>query len=244
MFTKLLKILSLSLLKILSLSFIIVMLGCSGAPVKSEPASIKSIPVSITVNDQECTQVEDKIKGSEPEISALSYIDNGEGYVKIFSGLSVSDVTRVWNDLNIMLNAQIMNVNVFLNSGGGDAFTGIALARYLDDFSQKGMIIRIYASGIVASAAIPVLAVGDERHALPGTIFMVHEAALWKWPGRETASDIRSIRSQNELMNLLRDSYMDILVLHTKTPRKTWEDMEGRTTWFDVKKAKELNLVD
>jgi hypothetical protein len=75
---------------------------------------------------------------------------------------------------------------------------------------------------------------------------MVHEAALWKWPGRETASDIRS---QNELMNLLRDSYMDILVLdilvlHTKTPRKTWEDMEGRTTWFDVKKAKELNLVD
>jgi ATP-dependent protease ClpP protease subunit len=229
------------LLKILSLSFIIVMLGCSGAPVKSEPASIKSIPVSITVNDQECTQVEDKIKGSEPEISALSYIDNGEGYVKIFSGLSVSDVTRVWNDLNIMLNAQIMNVNVFLNSGGGDAFTGIALARYLDDFSQKGMIIRIYASGIVASAAIPVLAVGDERHALPGTIFMVHEAALWKWPGRETASDIRS---QNELMNLLRDSYMDILVLHTKTPRKTWEDMEGRTTWFDVKKAKELNLVD
>jgi ATP-dependent protease ClpP protease subunit len=229
------------LLKILSLSCIIVILGCSGAPVKSEPASIKSIPVSITVNDQECTQVEDKIKGSEPEISGLSYIDNGEGYVKIFSGLSVSDVTRVWNDLNIMLNAQIMNVNVFLNSGGGDAFTGIALARYLDDFSNKGMVIRIYASGIVASAAIPVLAVGDERHALPGTIFMVHEAALWKWPGRETASDIRS---QNELMNLLRDSYMDILVLHTKTPRKTWEDMEGRTTWFDVKKAKELNLVD
>jgi ATP-dependent protease ClpP protease subunit len=228
------------LVKILSLSCVFVMLGCAA---QAPERKVNRIPVdvNVTVNEKGCTQEEGFIEGSKPEMTALSYVDGGEGYVKIFSGLSVSDVTRLWNDLNIMLNHEIMNVNVFLNSGGGDAFTGIALARYLDDFSNKGMVIRIYASGIVASAAIPVLAVGDERHALPGTIFMVHEAALWKWPGRETASDIRS---QNELMNLLRDSYMDILTAHTKTPRQAWEDMEGRTTWFDVKKAKDLGLVD
>ena len=70
---------------------------------------------------------------------------------------------------------------------------------------------------------------------------MVHEAALWKWPGRETASDIRS---QANLMNLLRDSYMDIMAETTTTSQSDWDDMEGNTTWFDVDIAKSLGLID
>lgn len=231
------------LLKIFSLSCLIVMLGCAAnAP---QIKSIEPIPldvvVDVMVNDEECAYLDNEVKGSQPEMSQLSWIMDGEGYVKIFSGLSVSDVTRTWTDLKIMKHAGIKIVNVFLNSPGGGAFDGIALARTLSKAAKDGMLIKIEASGIVASAAIPVLAVGCERRAVPGTIFMVHEAALWKWPGRETASDIRS---QNELMTMLRNSYMDILVEFTGTKRDVWEEMEGRTTWFDVKKAKKLNLID
>jgi ATP-dependent protease ClpP protease subunit len=216
--------------------------GCAAKQAGPSKISMGTIPVdvSISVDGEECAQA-GILKGSQPEISQLSFIYKDEGYMKIFSGLSVSDVTRLWNDMNLMVASGIKKCNIFLNSPGGDAFTGIALARYIRYFSEQGLHMKIQASGIVASAAIPVLAAGDERFALPGTIFMVHEAALWKWPGRETASDIRS---QNELMNLLRNSYMDILTTRTHTKRSDWEEMEGRTTWFDVKKAKELGLID
>ena len=67
--------------------------------------------------------------------------------------------------------------------------------------SDYGIMFEANASGIIASAAVPPFTVSNHRIAAPGTIFMVHEAALWKWPGRESASDIRS---QNDLMILLQ----------------------------------------
>jgi ATP-dependent protease ClpP protease subunit len=79
------------------------------------------------------------------------------------------------------------------------------------------------------------------RLAAPGTIFMVHEAALWKWPGRETASDIRS---QNELMYLLRDRYIGKLVNNSKLKKDKWEELEKKTTWFSANKALDWGLVD
>jgi ATP-dependent protease ClpP protease subunit len=70
---------------------------------------------------------------------------------------------------------------------------------------------------------------------------MVHEAELWKWPGRETASDISS---QNELMSLLRDRYIGKLVTNSKIDREKWEQLEHKTTWFSAEKALEWGLVD
>jgi ATP-dependent protease ClpP protease subunit len=70
---------------------------------------------------------------------------------------------------------------------------------------------------------------------------MVHEAALWKWPGRETASDIRS---QNELMSLLRDRYIAKLTANSSLDKSKWEELEKKTTWFSAEKAMDWGLVD
>jgi ATP-dependent protease ClpP protease subunit len=70
---------------------------------------------------------------------------------------------------------------------------------------------------------------------------MVHEAALWKWPGRETASDIRS---QNELMGLLRERYIGKLTANSKLDKAKWEELEKKTTWFSAEKAMDWGLVD
>ncbi|KKL15449.1 hypothetical protein LCGC14_2505500 [marine sediment metagenome] len=81
---------------------------------------------------------------------------------------------------------------------------------------------------------MPVFAVCDVRLAAPGTIFMVHETSLWKWPGRETASDICS---QTESMQLLREHYIGKLAVHSKLDRVKWEKLEYKTTWFSAEKA-------
>ncbi|CAB1076633.1 hypothetical protein D1AOALGA4SA_4429 [Olavius algarvensis Delta 1 endosymbiont] len=203
-------------------------------------------PTNVSVKKEEPTEdrVNKSMEVANPEgrLSQLSFISKDKAFVKIFSGLSVADVTRLWNDLVVLENnTAIRDVNLFINSPGGDAFSGLALADQIERARRKGFKITAHASGIIASAAVPVFAVCDVRLAAPGTIFMVHEAALWKWPGRETASDIRS---QNELMHLLRDRYIGKLVDNSKLNKIKWEELEKKTTWFSANKALNWGLVD
>jgi ATP-dependent protease ClpP protease subunit len=182
------------------------------------------------------------VKGYEGELSGLSFVYGERAYTKIFGGLSTADVTRLWNDLVVIKEKTgAKELNVFINSGGGDAFSGLALSDELVRAKRIGLNVICHASGIIASAAVPIFAVCDSRIAAAGTIFMVHEAALWKWPGRETASDIRA---QGELMDLLRDRYLGVLADHTLLTKEQWGEMEGDTTWFSSERAKSYGLVD
>ena len=193
-------------------------------------------------DDQDRVNRSMEVPNQEGHLSQLSFISKERAFVKIFSGLSVSDVTRLWNDLVVLENnTKIRDVSLFINSPGGDAFSGLALADQIERARRKGFRITAHASGIIASAAVPVFAVCNERFAAPGTIFMVHEAALWKWPGRETASDIRS---QNDLMHLLRERYIGKLTANSRLDKAKWEELEKKTTWFSAEKAMDWGLVD
>ena len=236
--------------------FIFVALGmflvsCATMPSNSPPPPQEVVvkvqaadPTNVTVQEERKERVNRSMEVPNPEgrLSQLSFISKDKAFVKIFSGLSVADVTRLWNDLCVLENnTEIRDVNLFINSPGGDAFSGLALADQIERARRKGFKITAHASGIIASAAVPVFAVCDVRLAAPGTIFMVHEAALWKWPGRETASDIRS---QNELMHLLRERYIGKLAMNSKLDKTKWELLENKTTWFSAEKAKDWGLVD
>ncbi|MGD9173295.1 MAG: ATP-dependent Clp protease proteolytic subunit [Desulfobacterales bacterium] len=220
----------------------------AGGPLQPQEVVVKvqaTNPTNVKVSQKDDIERINKsmeVPNQEGHLSQLSFISKDKAFVKIFSGLSVSDVTRLWNDLCVLENnTNIRDVNLFINSPGGDAFSGLALADQIERARRKGFHITAHASGIIASAAVPVFAVCNQRYAAPGTIFMVHEAALWKWPGRETASDIRS---QNELMSLLRERYIGKLTANTKLDKVKWEELEKKTTWFSVEKALDWGLVD
>jgi ATP-dependent protease ClpP protease subunit len=188
------------------------------------------------------------VPNSEGSLSRMSFIcpgkdgKKGKAFIKLFSALTVGDVTNLWNDFVVLEHTtDIRDVELFINSPGGDAFSGLALADQIERAQRKGFRITAHASGIVASAAVPVFAVCDVRLAAPGTIFMVHETSIWKWPGRETASDIRS---QNRLMNLIRDRYIGKLTRRSNLKREEWEELEHKTTWFSAEKAVEWGLAD
>lgn len=230
----------------------IFLVSCASMPSNSPPPKPQEVivtvqaadPTKVTVQEQQPERVNRSMEIPNPggALSQLSFIANDKAFVKIFSGLSVADVTRLWNDLVYLENnTTIRDVNLFINSPGGDAFSGLALADQIERARRKGFKITAHASGIIASAAVPVFAVCDMRLAAPGTIFMVHEAALWKWPGRETASDIQS---QNDLMILLRDRYIGKLVGNSNLDKTKWEELEKKTTWFSASKALTWGLVD
>ena len=227
---------------------ILLLVGCATIPAAPPPQKVL-IEVS-SATDQKVAVEDDhnhvarsmEVHNPEGQLSQLSFITDDKAFVKIFSGLSVADVTRLWNDFVILENnTKIREVHIFINSPGGDAFSGLALADEIERAKRKDFKITAHASGIIASAAIPVFAVCSVRMAAPGTIFMVHEAALWKWPGRETASDIRS---QNDLMKLLQERYITKLVENSKLDKEKWEEFEKNTTWFSVDQAVDWGLVD
>jgi ATP-dependent protease ClpP protease subunit len=183
-----------------------------------------------------------EIPNPEGSLSNISFIVKDEAFIKIFSSLTVGDVTRLWNDIWVLKKStNIRKVNLFINSPGGDAFSGLALADQIERAKKTGFEITAHASGIVASAAVPVFVVCNKRLAAQGTIFMVHETSIWKWPGRETASDIRS---QNKLMSLIRDRYLGKLAKYTKLNKQEWGELEYKTTWFSAEQAKTWGLVD
>lgn len=234
------------LIAILGIVSTILLAGCASHQVKQVDPIPVDVQITMNVDDDTEVMLNEKypVKGGVPEISQLSWVDGKFGYTKLFSGLSVSDVTRSWNDWVIFEALGIRNVMVMINSPGGDAFSGLALASMVKYFEEeRGFTISMFASGIVASAAVPIFASGKKgsRVALSSTIFMVHEAALWKWPGRETSSDIRS---QGELMGLLGDQYRKILADNTKINADEWLTLEARTSWFSCEKGIELGLVD
>ena len=229
--------------------FPILLIGCA-ATMKTGAPSPQEVVVKVQAADPAKVEVRNgdnihksmEIPNQEGSLSGMSFVCKDEAFIKLFSSLTVGDVSSLWNDIVVLSKTtNIRKVNLFINSPGGDAFSGLALADQIERAKREGFEVTAHASGIVASAAVPVFAVSDRRLAAPGTIFMVHETSIWKWPGRETASDIRS---QNRLMDLIRDRYIGKLAKYTKLSKEEWQELENKTTWFSAERAKAWGLVD
>jgi ATP-dependent protease ClpP protease subunit len=104
-----------------------------------------------------------EIANPNGELSMMTFVTGGKGYVQIYSGLSVSDATRFRKDIIVLHDMGIVEVEIYINSPGGDAFTGLAVADEIERAKLKGMKITAVASGIVASAAVPVFAACERQ---------------------------------------------------------------------------------
>lgn len=231
-------------------ALLVVALGCATA---SQPRRLDPVEVIVKVKAVDPTKVEVSedvihrsmdIDNTAASLSSMTSIMDDMALTRIYSTLTVGDVSSLYNDIKYLHKmTKIRKITVFINSPGGDAFSGLALADQIERAKRLGFEVTMEASGIVASAAVPVFAVGTRglRTAAPGTVFMVHETSIWKWPGRETASDIRS---QTRLMDLIRDRYITKLVNNSNLSREEWEKMEQKTTWFNAEKAKAWGIAD
>ena len=76
-------------------------------------------PTKVSVQEEKKDRVNKSMEVPNPEgrLSQLSFISKDKAFVKIFSGLSVADVTRLWNDIVVLENnTGIRDVNLFINS--------------------------------------------------------------------------------------------------------------------------------
>lgn len=129
------------------------------------------------------------------------------------------------------------DIYIELMSHGGDAM--VALAFYDRIRQHKGNVV-VAAYGMVASAAVLILAAGDKRCMSKNAWVMVHDdTTLVTDQDRVSQAEIKLKTSRR-----LEQQWCKILAERTGTSASAWQSMHGTETYLEAGECLRLKLVD
>ena len=126
-------------------------------------------------------------------------------------------------------------LEVIINSGGGDVFTGSEIYSMLK--SHKGHV-TVKIVGVCASAASMVAMAGDTVEMSPTGLLMIHNAMGWTFGN--TQEHEKQIKSLEEANDSIAKAYQN----KTGLPLSEIRDLMKNETWFSCNKAIEYGFVD
>lgn len=126
-------------------------------------------------------------------------------------------------------------IYVELSSPGGSAYDALAFSARIRN-SPCDVIITAY--GLVASAAVLILAAGDKRRMAEEAWVMVHEDS------GEVGGDVTSIAKQCKQYETLEDQWAELLEKLTDVDAKNWRKLHHDTTYMTAQECLEYGLVD
>jgi ATP-dependent protease ClpP protease subunit len=141
-------------------------------------------------------------------------------------GISAADVVAQLADIS-------GDVEVHINSGGGDVFDGIAIYNALA--SRAGVTIVV--DGLAASIASIIAQAGQSRVIAPGAMMMIHDA-LSMCVGN--AADMR------ETADLLEQVSNNLASVYASKGGESaqWRDAMQAETWYTAQEAVDAGLID
>lgn len=127
-------------------------------------------------------------------------------------------------------------INVRINSPGGDVFEGIAIYNAL---LNSGLKVNVKIDALAASIATVIAMAGDTISMAGNGQFMIHKA----WTiAMGNAEDMRG--TADLLDSIDSGSIISTYVARTGLTEKEAGDMMAAETWMDAKSAKEKGFVD
>jgi ATP-dependent Clp protease, protease subunit len=126
-------------------------------------------------------------------------------------------------------------IDVHINSYGGDVFDGIAIYNQLKNHKAT---ITTYIDGVAASAASIIAMAGDEVIMNVGSMMMIHEGATMAWGNK---GDIR--KTLNALEGIDK-SIADIYMTKFTGERTDIDTLITNETWFTSSEAVDAGLAD
>lgn len=126
-------------------------------------------------------------------------------------------------------------VEVIINSGGGDVFTGSEIYSLLKN--HKGQVI-VKIVGVCASIASVIAMAGDTVEMSPTGLFMIHNAMTW------TYGNTKEHRKQIEALEVINNSIALAYQNKTGLPMDTIRELMEEETWFSCDRALEYGFVD
>jgi ATP-dependent protease ClpP protease subunit len=122
-----------------------------------------------------------------------------------------------------------------LNSPGGDAFEGIAIASALKEHPAQ---VTVKVEGLAASAASFIAMSGDRVIMSQGAMLMIHDAHGM------TLGNAEDHRKTAELLDKISDNIAGFYARHAGGSVKEWRTRMEAESWFDADEAVKLGLAD
>jgi ATP-dependent Clp protease protease subunit len=128
-----------------------------------------------------------------------------------------------------------MPLDIYVNSGGGSVFEGIAIYNQLKRHEAQKIV---HIDGIAASIASIIAMAGDEIRIAKNGQVMIHN------PSGMVAGTAADLRKSADVLDGIRETMVETYVARTKRKAEeivAWLDAE---TWMEGKKAVELGFAD
>lgn len=143
-------------------------------------------------------------------------------------------VTRLNEGLAKVSKTKKTPVRISLFSEGGDVYSALAIYSALRHYA--GPVI-IFAEGLVASAAVLILAAGDRRLISEHAHICLHKGSS------EVEGDVNDLKAEGDQLDNLEDQFCRLLAKRTGNDYDIWNRLHLGTTYIDAKRAVELNLA-
>lgn len=126
-------------------------------------------------------------------------------------------------------------IEIELMSFGGEVYSALAWAARIQASPCE---VNIKAYGIVASAAVLILAAGDNRKMSKSGWVMVHEDST------EVSGDVTTIEMSAKHGRRIEKQWSLLLAQCTTTSASTWERLHKRDLYMDADECIRLGLID
>lgn len=136
------------------------------------------------------------------------------------------------DDLKSM--GSIKDLDIRINSEGGDVFDGKAIYNLLVSHSAKK---TVYVDGIAASIASLIAMAGDEIIMGDGSFIMIHNP----WGG--AIGDARKMRSMATLLDQVKDTVVNTYAARTNNSKANIAQWMDDETWMNAKESQKKGFA-
>ena len=169
------------------------------------------------------------INKSETNAELIIYSEIGETYW----GEGVS--AKSFNVELKELPKSVTQIDVRLNSPGGNVFDGIVIYNRLKQHSAN---VTVYIDGIAASIASIIALAGDEVIMSEGSMIMIHK------PMSGVYGNSQEMLEMVDRLDEVEEQLIGIYRRKTNLDRTEIKDMLSKETWMDAQEAVDMGFAD
>jgi ATP-dependent Clp protease protease subunit len=176
----------------------------------------------------------------EPDVEHLEFVEKVEKKVDdiveyellkhntivLHGELTEELCNRVSKQLLFLALKGAKEINIILNSVGGEVYHGLLVFNTLEDLKQRGIQVTIEARGLCASMGVLILMGATKRIAAKYTRFLLHETSSFTY-GK--VSEMKEGVQELERLNAMLD---EIIIERTKISKKVLEEKTRKREWW------------
>jgi ATP-dependent Clp protease protease subunit len=142
--------------------------------------------------------------------------------------------------VRLALDDIVGELEVRINSGGGDVFEGNSIYSLLKYWNaQDGNNLTIYVDGLAASIASVIAMAADEIYMSNNSLMMIHNPWI-----PSAAGDAEDLRETANILDKVRDTLITVYEDRTGLDRDTISELMNEETWLTAKEAVTFGFAD